>query len=54
MDRPTAARVLVNPAAGRGAARRALPELARWVEERADPLLDLVVTRSRDAGHERE
>jgi diacylglycerol kinase (ATP) len=48
MDRPTAARVLVNPAAGRGAARRALPELARWVEERADPLLDLVVTRSRD------
>lgn len=48
MDRPTAARVLVNPAAGRGAARRALPELARWVEERADPFLDLVVTRSRD------
>lgn len=48
MDRPVTARVLVNPAAGRGAARRALPELARWVEERADPRLDLVVTRDRE------
>lgn len=40
--------MLVNPAAGRGAARRALPALARWVEERAAPGLDLVVTRDRE------